>query len=218
MAVDTDSKAVTEDSGDFLIGNDEELHNYVLNAQGITRAGLNVMCAIGLFIFGWLLVMAFNQLGKGARGWFYVVPVIFFLVISRGEAAALWFIAPIIYIAGWVDANLVLSRYESQAKQRITEIEQNIESKQTTNMLLEKGLLYAKVLRNNEQAFTDLDRVIHLPGGNPQLLNLAGVQFSAADRHEEAKQLFIRAMETATDDKLVKQISDNLASAKKKIK
>ena len=43
-----------------MIGRNEELNDYVLKAQGIGRTGLNVMCFIGVFIFGWLLAVVFS--------------------------------------------------------------------------------------------------------------------------------------------------------------
>ena len=65
---------------------------------------------------------------------------------------------------------------------------------------------------------SDFTNVLQLSGGDPQLLNLAGVQFSGAKRFREAKQLFDRALETAKDEALVKQIKKNQAFAEKRLK
>ena len=35
-----------------MIGGNQELQEYVLKAQGLSRKGLNIMCFIGVFIFG----------------------------------------------------------------------------------------------------------------------------------------------------------------------
>jgi len=63
-----------------------ELQEYVLKAEGLSRKGLNIMCFIGVFIFGVLLGVAFDMLGKKRQGWFYLVPIIGCLVISRQAA------------------------------------------------------------------------------------------------------------------------------------
>lgn len=196
----------------------EELNNYVLKAQGISRSGLNIMCFIGVFIFGWLLAVAFDQLGKKGKGWGYLVPIIFIVAISRQGTAELGVIAPIIYVIGWIHANVVLSRYQSFAKQRIAEIDQTPSSLQSLDVLLERGLLEAKVLHQTDQAMSDFTNVLQQPGGDPQMLNLAGVQLSKAKRFREARQFFDRALETANDQALVKQITKNKASAEKRLK
>jgi lipoprotein NlpI len=83
------------------------------------------------------------------------------------------------------------------AKQRIAEIDQTQSSEHTADVILERGLLKAKVLRQTDQAMSDFTNVLQLSGGDPQLLTLAGVQFSGAKRFGEAKQFFDRAFETA---------------------
>jgi tetratricopeptide (TPR) repeat protein len=201
-----------------MIGKNEELDNYVLKAQGISRVGLNIMCFIGVFIFGWLLAVAFEQLGKKGKGWLYVIPIIFLLVVSRQGAGELALIATIIYIAGWIHANIILSRYESLAKQRISEIDRIPPSDLTADVLLERGLLRSKVLRQTEKALADFASAIQLPGGDPQLLNLAGGQYKAAKRFNEAKQFFDKALELTTDEALVKQIQKNLKFVEKRLK
>ena len=35
-----------------MIGENQELHDYVTSAEGISRKGLNIMCFIGVFILG----------------------------------------------------------------------------------------------------------------------------------------------------------------------
>lgn len=213
-----DISEIEEDTKDIRDEEYEDLANYMLKAQGISRSGLNIMCFIGVFIFGWLLVVAFNQLGKKGIGWLYIVPIIFLLVLSGKDMAELGLIAPIIYIAGWIHANVVLSRYKSLAKQRIAEINRTPSSQHTADALLERGLLEAKVLRQTDQAMSDLTNVLQLSGGDPQLLNLAGVQFSGAKRFGEAKKFFDRALETTKDEALVNQIKKNQAFAEKRLK
>jgi hypothetical protein len=180
-----------------MIGQNEELNDYVLKAKGISRASLNVMCFIGVFIFGWLQSIAFAQLGKSRVGWFYLVLFIVALSLSVLGSPALWVVALIIYIVGWIHANVVLSRYELLAQQRIAEIDRIPAHGQTADILLEKGLLQAKVLQQPDRALPVFFSAIRLPGGDPQLLKLAGDQLAANQHVKEAQQLFDQAAEAA---------------------
>lgn len=193
----------------------QELNEYVLRGQGISRTKLNVMCFIGLFIFGWLLGMAFHQMGKKTTGLCYVVPLVMLLIVSL-TAPGLGFLVPVIYIFGWIHANTVLSRLQSLARQRIAEIEAIPSSDETADDLLELALLESKVLRRLDQAMSVLTRAIELPGGDPQLLNLVGDQLLAAKRFTEAKQVFERALEDAREESLVKQVKRNLKLAERR--
>ncbi len=194
-----------------------ELENYVRNAQGLSRKGLNIMCFIGVFIFGWLLAVAFDMLGKKIQGWFYVVPLIACLAIARYQPI-LVLVGAIIYVVGWVHANMILSLYESLARQRVEEIDHLQSSARTTDILLEKGLLLSKVLRQVESSCSVFAEALQMPGGNPQLLNLAGVSMFACKRYNEAKQLFDRALTGAKDESLIKQVKLNQTAVEKRMK
>ena len=212
-----DVSVIEEETGDIWDEKNNALATYVLKAHGISRSGLNIMCFIGVFIFGWLLVVVFNQLGKKGIGWLYIIPVIFFFSVSRSGPAELGFIALTIYIAGWIHANAVLSNYKLLAGQRIAEIDEMPSRQQTANVILEKGLLEAKVMRRKDQALSDFVKVLQLHGGDPELLNLAGVHLSSAGRFSEAKQFFERALETAGDAALVSQIKKNKEFVEKRL-
>jgi hypothetical protein len=203
-----------------MIGGNQELQEYVLKAQGLSRKGLNIMCFIGVFIFGLLLAMAFESLGKKKQGRFYVVPIIGCLVISRQNAPALAIIAPIIYIIGWIHANVVLSGYQSSARDRIGQLDNQTGDQLTIDTVMEKGILQQKVLGDGETAVSTLAKALQMPGGDGQLLNMAGVAMFAGKRYAEAKQFFGRALSTGTvkDDALLKQIKVNLTNAEKKLK
>lgn len=203
-----------------MFGGNQELANYVLKASGLSRKALNIMCFIGVFIFGWLLAIVFDGLGKKGKGWAYLVPIIIIFGISRseGDAAALGIFAPIIYVVGWVHANRILSRYQSLARKRIAEIETDSEGRQKADYSLEKGLLQHKVLCDVEGAVATLRQVLVLPDGDPQLLNLAGAIMSDKNHLQEAKQFFERASSSASDDALVKQIQQNMSSLEKRLK
>jgi tetratricopeptide (TPR) repeat protein len=201
-----------------MIGGNQELNDYVLKAQGLGRKGLNIMCFIGVFIFGWLLAVAFGMLGKKRQGWFYVVPIIGCLVISRQAGAPIGILAPIIYAIGWIHANLVLSGYQSSARDRIAQIDRLSGDQLTIDAMMEKGVLQSKVLADGEAAAAILARALQMPGGDAQLLNLAGVVLFANKRYAEAKQFFDRALANAKDEALMKQVKQNQASVEKKLK
>lgn len=201
-----------------MIYGNQKLQDYVLKAQGLSRKGLNIMCFIGLFIFGWLLAVAFEMLGKKKQGWFYVVPIIVCLVISRQAAPALGLVAPIIYIIGWIHANTILSGYQSSARDRIGQLDKLTGDHLTIDRVMEKGILQQKVLGDSETAALTLSKALQLPGGDGQLLHMAGFTMLAAKHYAEAKQFFDRALSTVKDDALLKQIRVNLANAQKKLK
>jgi len=201
-----------------MIGGNQELQDYILKAQGLGRKGLNIMCFIGVFIFGWLLAVAFEMLGKKKQGWYYVVPIIGCLVISRQTAPALGLVAPIIYIIGWIHANTVLSAYQSSARQRIGQLDMQTGDQLTIDSVMEKGILQQKVLGDGATAVSTLGKALQMPGGDGQLLNMAGVAMFAGKRYAEAKEFFARALSTVKDDALLKQIKVNLTNAEKKLK
>jgi hypothetical protein len=77
-----ENKIEHDEKGEFSkIGGNQELQEYVLKARGLSRKGLNIMCFIGVFIFGWLLAVVFEMLGKKKQGRFYIIPIIGCLVI-----------------------------------------------------------------------------------------------------------------------------------------
>jgi len=201
-----------------MIGGDQELNNYLFKAQGIGRKGLNIMCFIGIFIFGWLLAGVFDMLGKRGKGWVYIVPIIACLVISSQGESELGILAPIIYIIGWIHANVILSGYQSSARNRIAQIDQLSGNQFTIDEALEKGALQTKVLGDREAGAATLVQAFQMAGGDGQLLNLAGVQMFAAKRYAEAKGFFDRAMASAKDDVLIKQIKRNQTNVAKKLK
>jgi tetratricopeptide (TPR) repeat protein len=205
-----------------MIGKNKELHDYVAYATGISRVELNVMAAIGVVIFGWLLGAAYERLGKRILAWGLVIALIVLLIwsgVARSEVASLLVI--VLYIAAWVYANMILSRYEAMARQRVAEIDQ--ESSPTTNDLLEKGVLLHKVLRQNDRAREALKPALAMQGGDSFLWYLGGVALSNVKSYPEALAAFDRAAglwtddEFWADDKIMKQIKKHRKVARKKL-
>lgn len=189
-----------------MLGGTQELNDYILKAQGISRKGLNIIIFIGVFLFGWLLAVAFDMLGKKGTGWCYLIPLIVILAMSRHNASEIAVAAPIIYVAGWIHANVVLSKYQSVSRNRISEITSIPVEQLTADLLLEKGILQHKVLRESEASVETLKQALALPvGSSPQLLNIPGSSMLSEKHYAEAKQFFDKALLNATDATLIKQ-------------
>lgn len=191
-----------------------ELNSYLLKAQGINRTTLNVMAFVGIFIFGWLMAVIFEFLGKGKMGWVYCVPIAFLVIGVRQFEPTLALLAIPIYITAWVHANLVLSGYQSAARKRIAEIDRRKEP--GIDRVMEHGLLLHKVLNEKQSAADVLASALSMPGGDPVLLNLCGVMMFAGKRFNEAGDFFDRALTSAKEPALVRQIKKNQSSVRKK--
>ena len=197
---------------------DKDLRNYVSKAKGISRKGLNITCFIGVFIFGWLLAVAFEYLGKKRLGWLYVIPIIVFLVNSRDGFIPAKVLAAVTYVIGWVHANAVLSGYRATARRWIAQIDGLPAEQRTIDRLLEKGILQSKVLSEFDSAAMTFSDALRLPGGDPMLLNFAGARLCNRKRFVEAKQFFDRALPLATEGKLIEWIKRNQAAVEKKLR
>lgn len=182
-----------------------ELYNFVL-CGGISRKALNIMAFIGLFIFGWLLLMVFENLGKGKRGWWYVWPIIIAISIGR-FVPFIGLLAPLIYLVGCLDANAILTHCKKLAKERIAQIESQAEVGIDTQ--IERGLLLHRVLRDREVAVEIFRKVLQVPGGDPFFLNLAGVVMSDNKQYQEAISFFDRVSQDAKDETLIKRATEN---------
>lgn len=188
---------------------DDELDAYLLRAPGIDRAALNLKAALGLVTFGWMLVLAFDQLGRKSLGWLYAAPAALLLVglMSQGMPAML--AAPMIYGLGWVHANRLLTRLERLAQVQVAASAVATDPPADAQAPLRRGALRAKVLQQHEPAAQDFETALGLPGGSRRWFNLAGVQACAAGRPALGVRLFERALQAAGEDTLVAQIEKN---------
>ena len=212
------SRSPAIEGGGAPIGGSQEVADHVLQGGGLGRVGLNIMCFIGVFIFGWLLAVAFDMLGKRRLGWIYIVPYIVCLAGARLIEPRLAILALVIYVIGWVHANMVLSTHRSAARDRIAEIDRLPEGQVTVNAVIEKGILQSNILADGEAATATLAQALQMPGGDAQMLNLAGVALFGKKRYEQAKMLFARALPVATDKALIKRVKQNQVSVEKKLK
>ncbi len=198
----------------------QELYEFTHgHAAGISRNLLNIFCFIGVFIFGWLLHLSFVLLGKRKIGLVYVFPILILFNLYRNgtiHPVTFYFWGPIVYLAGWVHVNMLLSRYQSLARKRIEAIEKVPAEQLTIDELMEKGILKARVLRQSDQAMADFSDALQLPGGTPQLLLNVGVQLFEAKNFSCAKKFLERALERTTDNKLKKIITRQKKKAEKR--
>lgn len=153
------------------IGGTDELENYITTAEGISRTKLNVYALIGVFIFGWLLALAYEKLGKGKTGWRYLIAVLMSTSLSLIHPI-FGLIGIFSYITGWIYANVTLESYEYDARRRLAEIES--EPNNNVNNLLEKGIILKKIFSNKDGALKALKSAAEMQGGDPFLLYIAG--------------------------------------------
>ena len=194
-----------------MVGSNKALNDYVFKAGGISRTALNVMAGIGIFIFGWLILFVYQLLGKSKLGWVYLITFGVCAIVLGRIWVEFWFIGIIIYIAAWIHANIILSGYQSAARQRIAEIDSS--GAVDSDKVLEKGLLLHKVLRLEQPAVDAFATALQLPGGDSNLLNLAGVAMAGNKHYREAAQFYERALATAKDENQIKVITMNLYGA-----
>jgi hypothetical protein len=194
-----------------MIGNHPLLEEYLLRAPGIGRVALNLKCALGVIVLGWLMVVAFEQLGRKFLGWAYALPFAAIVVFFPKDQPIFLLAAAAVYGAGWVHANQLLGRIESLAAKRLGELDRAEPATHDADLLLERGVLRAKVMQRHELAVGDFDAALRHPGGDPRLLGLAGVQASRSGHDALARQCFERALESVDDAKLREQITKNLA-------
>jgi len=95
----------------------DDINSFVKKRIGITRKRLNIQAFIGLFIFGWLMKMNYDDLGEKGFGWAFLISMAFFFAIGN-QAEPMAFIAlPIIYIAAWIHTNILLTNLENKARE-----------------------------------------------------------------------------------------------------
>ena len=109
-------------------GGDPQRDENLVKAPGISRVALNLLCFIGVFVFGWLMVVVFARLGRSGTGWKYAIGVMALSSIVRDAMnPALILLPAMLYMAGWIHANVLLSEYESMARENAEPVERGKE-------------------------------------------------------------------------------------------
>jgi len=203
-----------EKSGKKTLHDIPELYNLVLGG-GLSRKALNIIAFIGIFIFGWLIALVFTFLGKQKPGYRYVMAILVILIFGRRLVPGIEILASVIYISGWIHANLVLSHCKTLARKRIAEIESQGEI--NINTEIEKGLLFYRALRDKGKGVDLLRKSLQMADGDPHLLNLAGVVMSDYKQYREAADFFDRLLANTNDKILIKQVQKNRNYVQKKM-
>lgn len=198
----------------------KEIYNYIVNARGISRPVLNIVAFIGFFIHNWIIGILFYWLGKLSLGLAYSLPIAclyFTMAITESTwEGSLSAILLVLYITSWIHANVILSRYQSIARQRIAEINSQVDP--NINALLEKAVLLYKVLRRGPQAVEILLDALSMPGGDPLLLYYAGVILRENQFHSKASEFYDRASQRAEDESLMRKIEHDRALNERRVK
>jgi hypothetical protein len=203
----------------------KKLHNFLWNAEGLSRKTLNIMCLIGIFTLGIPFIWAYDRLGNKNLGFFYIIPTLLIAWITRHSFSEqstslllVGFIPVVIYLLGCLNANIILSRNKHSGKNRINQIDQLPIDQLTINLLIEKGLIQSKVFSNKEAGSQEFTKALQMSGGEGSVLSFVGNHLVFIKRFNLAKQFFERALLVTDDNNLIKQIKENLAYIDRKIK
>jgi hypothetical protein len=188
-----------------MFDRNNEIKKYIFNhpPATVTRTWLNTMCGIGVFVFGWLLSLVFDYLGKKGLGWAYIIPVLFCFVLAAEAFPPIGLLGTCVYIAGWIHANTILTRYQRFAERRI----QQLESEQSVDAILERGLLLHKVMGKMDDGAQFFAEACNMQGGDARLLYQAGVALATKKHFQPASILYQRAASRTRDAVLKKRIN-----------
>ncbi|MGA9624136.1 MAG: hypothetical protein WBQ65_06695, partial [Bryobacteraceae bacterium] len=150
----------------------------------------------GFFTVGYLLIAIFDMLGRPRMGWVYFLTFGSIVLLTFESGVPVLFVWPVVYVVGWLHANVILSRIESLARHRVAEIDQQAADPYA---LVEKAMLQVKVLRQREQAICTAEKALLMRGDDPMLLYTMGVALFAK-RYAEAKPLLDRAGAEVKDE------------------
>lgn len=94
------------------------IEDYINSKVGITRKTLNIRAAIGIIIFGWLMVMNYDDLGKKGIGWAFLIAMGFAFAIANQIEPMVGIRCPIIYVAAWVHTNSLVTEKQRLAREQ----------------------------------------------------------------------------------------------------
>lgn len=192
------------------------LHHYLFNASGISRRTLNILCFTGLFIFGWLIGVAYNLLGF--KGWQFFVPIfVASILVAAGQQIGVYLIFPAIayYISGWFGANVTLTKLVRTGKKRIAEIDL---SNGGAAERIEIAVIQQKLLHEPEEALRNLEAGIETSCNDSKYLLAAAKASEQLGAIEMADRYLTKTIESSANAEYAEEISKlkkKLANSKK---
>jgi hypothetical protein len=210
----------------------KELHSYLWNAIGVSRLTLNIFCFIGLFTLGIPIIDQFHRLKNRGIGWMYWLAYAFISVVIFVKRFGdlnlelkdvqmirlLACIALIIYISAWIHANYLLSKYRRFGRNRLDELNKITQDQLTMNFLMEKGLIYLKVLSDKNAAFEEFKQALQFSGGEGHVLSFVADHIRFSKQYNLAKQYYERALSNTENNDLIKHIKKILPYVEKILK
>lgn len=97
--------------------NPETIAAYINSKTGLTRTSLNGRALIGLFIFGWLMKMNYDDLGKTGFGWALLISLSIVLAVTRQIKPMFFIVGLVIYVAAWIHTNMLLTEKQRIARE-----------------------------------------------------------------------------------------------------
>ena len=72
----------------------------------------DILCFIGLFVFGWLLLIVYDRAGKGKRGWKLLIPILLLYILGYRIYFIFSLMGISIYIYAWYSIHKTIKRYQ----------------------------------------------------------------------------------------------------------
>jgi predicted RNA-binding Zn-ribbon protein involved in translation (DUF1610 family) len=158
---------------------------------------------VGLFFFGPIsIAAAFRRMARPVLGWFYALGLALTILLAISvfayggvDLATLPMVSSplVIYIGAWLHVIVIANQYQKIARRRIDLIEKS-ENPDIDSKLL-AGLLWGHVLSKKDRAIPHFKDGLEVPGGDADLLGLAGRFVLVLGRHGDAYTFVSRAME-----------------------
>ncbi|NPV70234.1 MAG: hypothetical protein HPY55_06265 [Firmicutes bacterium] len=173
-------------------GGDAALRDYVVRAYGTDRKSINILMALGIAFWGWIMLVPYNILGQTYRGLAFLAPFLAARVLAGGRTTSPAGIASIaVFLAAWVDTNMILTRYARVARARLERLAES--PALDTDCTLEKGLLLHKVLGDRAGGIDEFRNALKMEGGDSTLWNLAGISLCRCGAYRDSLLAFGRA-------------------------
>jgi hypothetical protein len=200
-------------------GFDEEVATYLATKTvGVSRLDLNIFSAIGVVVFGWLLILVYGLMGQKKNGaiFAYGSPIcvlasflmsIFPYPHMNINSEILLIAGGLLYSAGWIHANVLLSRCKSVAREKIGS---QSSSSETDNIVC--SLLKIKYLRDEQGVIDELIEQKDLSLVAAEVTGAAAQYLQKRDRKEAIR--YLDAAMASSDDQDAKKYRSMKAKLK----